>query len=554
MVSMGASLDLLLLTDEVHSAEYSRYNVHALAKSIGVHKLAITDEEKSAAAQKYAVDDYCVLRSEFEKKGFIDTCGFVLPHRPSLALCDLATVAAAAGYRVRVIDNFLRYGFRSEHALDVIRSEKPTLIGISTTLILSSEAVTEFVETIRQMAPSSKIVLGGPTVRRDDLLHGVADFAVFGSGEEPMLGILQVLNGKIAPSAVPHIAYRDASGTLCYTGDARSSALQLGKAYKVRGDEQIPVPDWSLYPRRAENVFPIEFSRGCKYNCYYCSYDRGKLIRDFSDVRRELLMNAEAGIRRYRFGDSNFTDGPPKYPRYPHDICKLMIELNLGLEWSCYARVDDLSPELADLMRRAGCFGVFFGVESGDDRILKLMRKGHDSADAMKGITTAKNAGLYVHTNFVVGYPGENEESYSNTLAFIEKSGADTVTFSHFFAEDNAPVKGPKMAEYNLQGNQNNWSHATMDSKTADQLISKGISVLRNKGITIASEYEIVGLMSFGLSFEESKLQFNSVNALGAKDSDKRTSAEQWLKNLYLERLPSVISAEQRLMRAAVGS
>jgi RNA polymerase sigma-70 factor (ECF subfamily) len=110
-----------------------------------------------------------------------------------------------------------------------------------------------------------------------------------------------------------------------------------------------------------------------------------------------------------------------------HKICERMIELDFGLLWSCFARVDDMTPELASLMRRAGCFAVYFGVESGDDGLLKLMREGHNAACAERGIRIAQDAGLHVHASLMVGYSGETAATSARTLEFIERGRPSTV-------------------------------------------------------------------------------------------------------------------------------
>lgn len=551
---MNSRLDLLLLTDDVHAEDLNRYN-RQVRQVFGrfYQELRFTPQDAADVASRYGTEKYLV---DVPRYGIEAAAGPVFtalfPHRASLALCDLATVARDAGYSVQIVDNALRYPFRQAQVADIIKQGRPRVIGLSTTFIMWSEAVRDFVALVRDWSPDSKIVVGGPTVRRDAALHSIGDFTVFGSGEEPLLSILQSLSGDVDPDTIPNIAYKDASGAVRYSKGAREATLQIGKAYKAKDGEQIPVPDWSLYARNPDSVYPIEFSRGCKYNCYYCSYDRGKNIRPLDDIRRELIANRERGISKYRFGDSNFTDGPPRHPRYPHDVCKLIAELNLGLQWSCYARADDLTPELAELMKAAGCFAVFFGIESGDDTILKNMRKGHDSADALRGITIAKDAGLFVHCNFIVGYPGETLETHRNSLEFIKRARPDSTTIGHFFVESNAPVMGPKMAQYNLQGAETKWSHNTMDSRTADGLIADALRELQADGITLGSEYEFSYRMALGLSFSDCLDHFKLSTTLLDESADEpaRDAARARLREIYLHRIPAEIARDQKFMKS----
>ncbi len=204
-----------------------------------------------------------------------------LPHRPSLALCDLATVLKQAGHSVGIIDNFRLLPWRFEQMKDVISDHSPRLIGISTTFLLVPRVIRDLVQKLRDLAPDAKIALGGQTVREQQELHACADFAVFGEGEDPILGILEVLDGKRDVDSVANIAYLDGDGNLQYATGARQSALVdvVGVAYRARMEAKMPIPDWTLYGRNRDCVYSTEFSRGCKYNCFYCTYDRGRVRR-----------------------------------------------------------------------------------------------------------------------------------------------------------------------------------------------------------------------------------------------------------------------------------
>ncbi|HUR29466.1 MAG TPA: radical SAM protein [Planctomycetota bacterium] len=552
---MPRQLDLLLLTDEVYNAEFNRYNQFDDWQRSVFRALEFDARDAELVHRRFGVEHYLVESNVLRPDGRRERLWIpIFPHRPSLALCDLATLARHAGQRVAIVDNVLRYAFRRAQALELLRDSAPRLVGISTTFILSPAKVRAFVELVRQASPASKIVLGGPTVRRDKSLHGVADFAVFGSGEQPLLEILELLDGKRTHASLSHCAFVDEEKRVRYADAASEETLVVGRAYRARAGETIPVPDWSIYPRSRANVHPIEFSRGCKYNCFYCSYDRGKNIRTQADIRAELIQNAAHGITKYRLGDSNFTDGPPSAPRYPHDVCKTMIELDLDLEWSCYARADDLTPELADTLKRAGCFAVFLGLESGDDALLLQMRKGHDSKAALAGVEIAKRAGLFVHANFVVGYPGETESSYRKTLDLIVASQPDTVTLGQFFVEDNAPVKSRAMAAaHGLEGSETRWSHSTMDSAQADELIARGHAELTDAGITLGNEFEIAAHMSAGMSFEENRRFFAWKRDLldPSAPAGVREAAKLELREIFLTRLPEAVGRDQQCMRSA---
>jgi radical SAM superfamily enzyme YgiQ (UPF0313 family) len=545
---MTRSIDLILLTDEPIDWEGDYWMRSSQKVEREQRNLSIRGRDKELAEATYGVADY------FRPlPGNQDHYRIRVPHRPHLSLTDLATVARERGYECRIVDNVLRYPQRMKQVEDLMK-DRPKAVGISTTFLLTPDVVRHYVAKIRDLDPDVKIILGGPTVRKTQELHGFADFAVFGDGEDPMLGILEALDGKRGIETVPHIAYRDADGKTCY-GPSGAEAAHVGidgKAFKAR-DVHIPVPDWTLANRSFDNVFAIEFSRGCKYNCFYCSYDRGKNTRDLEEIRRELVRNAELGITKYRVSDSNFTDGPPKNKRYPHDVCQAMIDLDLGLQWSCYARVDDLSDELADLMRRAGCFGVFFGIESGSKTILKNMRKGHDVDDAHNGVAIAKRNGLRCHGSFIIGYPGETMETYEETLQFIETARPDTVNLGQFRVEHDTPVYGVK--DFELEGQGMKWRHKTMNNEIADELVSRGNARLLKNGVCLGTECSFPTFMGLGMSIQESLQMMQDMDLVGQdarKGHSEYEEAKTRLRHIILDRFPAAIAKDQRMWKASV--
>lgn len=543
----SARLDLLLLAEESVSLADDEF-LGQRRRMVKVWPTFGADERAATEAALGVDDPDLWVRMRGERHMLRP------PHRPSLALCDLATVARDAGYGVAIVDNIARYSHRRRLVERIVADERPRLIGLTTTFLLSEREVAETVALIRSLAPESKIVLGGPTVRRRVALHGLADYAVFGSGEQAIVQLLGALDGHVDPATIRGLAIRRPDGGVTY-GDASRELARVGRsgeAYRARDDEVIPIPDWSLYPRSRDTVYPIEFSRGCKYNCFYCAYDRGKVIRPLDEIREELLRNAALGITRYRVGDSNFTDGPPRDPDYPLDVCKLMIELDLGLEWSCYSRVDDLTDELADHMRRAGCWGCFFGVESGDDRILKLMRKGHDLADAYEGLAVARRHGLFAHVNLIIGYPGETEASVRNTLDFVLRTRPDSVALGQFYLVDKAPVRSARMDAFAIEGEGMHWRHSTMDSARAAALVRAGIDELLAAGIELSNEMRIVEYMGWGMSLEQARLASEALSRCMRSEGRESLHDDRLaLGDLFRNVVPGWLAGDLRAAREA---
>lgn len=550
---MKKHLDIVLLSDEPIAWEGDYWFRTDQKLSRQMRALGITEAEKEAVEKKFGIKNYFRPLPPEGDGPEEQLYRIRVPHRPHLSLCDLATVAQAEGYTVRVIDNIMRYPNRMEQVEQVLR-DRPGAVGLSTTFLLTAPLVRQYVDTIRELAPDAKVVLGGPSIRKFKELHNYGDYVVCGDGEDALLAILEVLHGKRSVETIPNSAYTLEDKTVKYGpgGMEACHCNQVGKPYKA-AKVKIPIPDWRLVNRSFSNVFPIEFSRGCQNNCFYCSYDRGKTIRDLADIKQELLANAELGIKRYRISDSNFTDGPPGYERYPYDICQLMIDLNLKLEWSCYARADDMTDELAELLRRAGCFMVFYGVESGDDEMLKKMNKGETVADAYNAIRLAKKHGLFCHASFVVGYPGETKESFQKTLEFVERARPDTVNLSQYRVEYDTIAYGRK--EFKVQGLGMTWTHCSMDSQMADQFVMEGNARLLKNGISLGSETWFPAFMGLGLSHTESFQTIKDLDMMGFTEKKGDPDYEQArarLREYILNLFPKYVAEDQRAWESAV--
>jgi radical SAM superfamily enzyme YgiQ (UPF0313 family) len=126
-----------------------------------------------------------------------------------------------------------------------------------------------------------------------------------------------------------------------------------------------------------------------------------KLQRDFGQAKINIV-------------DDTFTVNR----NHTRAVCEEMLRRNLNIKWSAFARVDRISEGLAQLMKRAGCEWVLFGVESADEGILKTIRKGITPDDVRRGVKIASEAGINVFNSFILGLPGESWETAHKSLAF----------------------------------------------------------------------------------------------------------------------------------------
>jgi len=156
-----------------------------------------------------------------------------------------------------------------------------------------------------------------------------------------------------------------------------------------------------------------------------------------------------------------------------------MIRNQYGFKWNSFYRSDHGDEEAIELMGKAGCEGVFLGVESGSDEMLLRMNKTARQKHYLKAIPLLKAAGVSTHANVIVGFPGETYETVQETVDFIEQAKPDFFRAQLWYADPVTPI-WEKRDQYGVKGTAFNWSHNTMDFETACDLIDKMFVSIEN--------------------------------------------------------------------------
>ena len=209
--------------------------------------------------------------------------------------------------------------------------------------------------------------------------------------------------------------------------------------------DSLPFPAYHLLP----NIMPyhtglmmrapfttVISSRGCPFNCTFCSYGKTKYrTRTAENVVAELeWLVSEYGIKRFIFFDEMI---------FLHDgrvdeICRLMIQKGLKLRWTLNTRVKPLNLETLKLMKEAGCFEVCFGIESGSDVILENIEKGITTYDVREAAKLCKEAGVDIYAMMLLGSPGETEETVNESIKLIKEIDPFYAQFSFVVPAPNA--------------------------------------------------------------------------------------------------------------------
>ena len=173
----------------------------------------------------------------------------------------------------------------------------------------------------------------------------------------------------------------------------------------------------------------IVTSRGCPAACTYCikhvSYQFSARIRTPENIMQELWLLKKLGINNIHMYADLFTVNREQVI----SLCKLMIEQKINLRWTCNSRVDYVDEEMLTLMAQAGCWLISWGLESGNEQILKHARKGAYPEKAANSLTIARKVGIKNWGYFIIGLPGETETTIKETIAFSKKLPVDIALF-----------------------------------------------------------------------------------------------------------------------------
>jgi anaerobic magnesium-protoporphyrin IX monomethyl ester cyclase len=204
----------------------------------------------------------------------------------------------------------------------------------------------------------------------------------------------------------------------------------------IKSLDDLPIPmhqDLPLQKYRMPLIHgPFTFivtSRGCPAGCTYCikhvSYQFSVRLRSPEKIMEEMWSLKKLGINNIHMYSDLFTVNREQVV----NLCKLMIAENIQIHWTCNSRVDYVDEEMLQLMGKAGCRLISWGIESGNEQILRHAHKGADPAKAERALRWSKQAGIMNWGYFIIGLPTETEETIRQTIDFAKKLPLDIALF-----------------------------------------------------------------------------------------------------------------------------
>jgi anaerobic magnesium-protoporphyrin IX monomethyl ester cyclase len=333
---------------------------------------------------------------------------------PPLSLSYLAAVLTQQGIDVKILD-FLVTHYHPGKLRRALQEYKPQLVG-ATCVTLNYPIARRMLKVCKDFDPRIFTVIGGPHVTfalEDTLLTSPwIDAIVIGEGERTLVELAEAVAEDKDVHEVAGIAFADGGKVF------RTAARPL-----IDNLDQLPLPARELLPmaryRALGTPCTVITSRGCPYSCIFCSGHRmfGPRVRFRSPglvVDEIERLQRDFGLPKINIVDDTFTLNH----NHTRAVCEEMLRRNMRMKWSVFARVDRISEDLAQLMNRAGCEWVLFGVESADEGILRTIKKGFTPDQVRRGVKIAAEAGISVFNSFILGLPGESRETAHRSLAF----------------------------------------------------------------------------------------------------------------------------------------
>ena len=358
-----------------------------------------------------------------------------LPDYPHPGLAYLAGYLEYKGKKVDVIDSKLERLSISK-TLKRIEKIKPNLIGIT--------AMTHDIIQAHSLATQIKkrfsipIVIGGvhATALPKQTLEEFKnfDYLIQGEGEETFYKLITSLENKKNLSEVKGLVFRKKRKIVVNPPRPRPENL-----------DELPMPAWHLFPRSKK--YQIVTARGCPYHCVFCMSPYGKKIRERNpkNVIKEMKYVIENfNPEEYKFNDESFGFNKER----AHKLLDLIIENNLGeIKKVASMRANYVDFKLLKHMRKAGFYMVDYGIESGDEKILKIIKKGVTLQQTEKAVKMTKKAGILVGGNFIIGHPYETKKTIWKTIRYAVKLNPAVVAFGIM-----VPYPGTQVAEMAKRG------------------------------------------------------------------------------------------------------
>jgi anaerobic magnesium-protoporphyrin IX monomethyl ester cyclase len=328
-----------------------------------------------------------------------------------LGLGYLAAVLEQAGYKVGLVD-MQAEEIRGSGLVRVVQERQPQVVGIGT-MVNTYKNGLRVARLVKNFSPTTKVIVGGPQATflvKETLACPAVDVLVRYEGEETIVELMRHFDGDGRRlDSICGIAFRD--GDRIHQTEPRPLIADL---------DSLPMPARHLFKMDRYGLAIVITARGCPSHCVFCAANALYPSQSYRERSPHLVVDEiEEMVERYSL-DSFFIADDTFTLRAEHvmEICDLLIERKIRAKWLCEARVDTMTPKIARKLVDAGCIEVQYGVETGHQEIMKLIRKGIKLKEVEDVVNYSQAMGLNVVCSFIIGFPWDTHETVQRTLDF----------------------------------------------------------------------------------------------------------------------------------------
>jgi len=339
-----------------------------------------------------------------------------------LGLLALAAILEERGIATEIVDlNRLYYRYlRSKCRMDFcafigreFQLRSFDIFGFSA-LCSTYPLTLRIAKEVKRSNPRARIILGGPQASVVDVptlrAFPFVDFIIRGEADETLPVLLDDFEDRSRWGSIPGITFRNGE-----------RIIRNPDAPPVRDLDTLPMPAFHLYPDvESCHTVPLEIGRGCPFGCTFCSTSnffrrRFRFKSPWRVIEQMRFIRQTYGIRRFSLTHDIFTANRERVVQF----CQALLTCEERFHWLCSARTDCLDDELIRLMGRAGCEGIFLGIETGSIRLQKEISKNLDLSEAATCIQSTAGKGLPTIVSFITGFPTETPKDLQQTVNFL---------------------------------------------------------------------------------------------------------------------------------------
>jgi len=391
---------------------------------------------------------------------------------PNMAIAYLGSYLDRKGHSFKYIDSVENNILKLKQ---IMLENNVHCIGFSTTFCSSSGDIAKIVKAIKEIDKNIPIILGGAYI-----VNYVRSFVALGDkvlqiglrminadyiidsyyGEEYLSDLVSSIVGNKNMELIPNIYYR-VDGKIHRTYEAAINYPISN--YKI---------DWKLFENVVGNNIKVRTATSCPFECSFCTYPanagnyQSLPIKDIEQALNDIKYTSD--VELIYFIDDTFNIPLSRFKQ----ILKMMINNKYGFKWHSYIRCQFLDEEAVALMKESGCIGAFLGIESGNEDILKIMNKKANIFEYKRGISLLNKYNINTLSSFIIGFPGETEDTVMDTIRFLEETKPTFYYAGIWVYDERTPISKHRDL-YQLKNSGVSWSHKTMNAVEAMSYVDK---------------------------------------------------------------------------------